>query len=317
MKRLLSGSAIALLTSSILLASASSAAAVASLPADDTFFAIPCNDPDLGLKLLNPVDSSWVAVGTQTTVGTVGCAYQPAFDPTTDQSYFIGGNTPSDDWPLVQVDTATGNYTIVHEIWDGTTNLPSTGANYPGNMLITNGGAAYFIGGTKLYPLNLATAVIGAQIGADLVVAGDIYATACSPVAAVCYILTEVGNLYTLDPATGIVSASLGAIPVGGNYSLQVASDGTLWSSSNAGHVASFLAADPAGTYEEGALTPIYSGAYLIATTAIAPAAADPGLAATGTDDVLPALAAVAMLALGGVLAASSRRRFATRQSTV
>ena len=317
MKRLPSALALALLTSSIVIASASAAsaaAAVAPLPADDTFYAIPCNTPDLGLKLLNPLDSSWVAVGTQTTVGTVECAYQPAFDPTSGESYFIGGNTPSSEWPLVHIDTTTGDYTIVHEIWDGTTNLPIAffGPNFPGNMLITNTGGAYFIGGTKLYPLNLGSAVLGPQIGPDLVVAGDIYATACSPVAAVCYILTEGGSLYTLDPATGAVSATLGSIPARGNYSLQVASDGTLWSSSNGGHVASFSAADPAGSYDEGARTPKYSGAYLITipVAALAPVPVPvPALASTGMESAVPVVAAGALLALGGILALVSRRR--------
>lgn len=312
MKRRSTALAFALLTSSLVLGSASAASAVAPFPVDDTFYAIPCNSGDLGLKLVNPVDSTWVAVGTQTAVGTVECAYQPAFNPASGESYFIGGNTPSDEWPLVRIDTATGDYTIVHEIWDGTTNLPIIYAvsNYPGNMLITNTGDAYFIGGTKLYALNLDTAVIGAQIGADLVVAGDIYATACSPVAAVCYILTEIGNLYTIDPATGTVGPLLGAVPVGGNYSLQVASDGTLWSSSGNGVLSSFSATDPAGSFVAGSATPDYSGAYLITQSR---AAAAPVLAATGIDSALPVLGAGMLLVLGGILAVASRtrRRFA------
>ncbi len=149
--------------------------------------------------------------------------------------------------------------------------------------------------------------MIGSQIGADLVVVGDIYATACSPVDASCYILTETGSFYSLEPATGAV-ALLGAVPSGGNYSLQVASDGTLWSSSNGGRVSSFSAADPAGTFSQGAETPEYSGAYLITAPFAAPAAA-PALAASGDDGAAIALAAGAMFALGSILIAGSRRR--------
>lgn len=309
MKRLPTALAFALLTASLVAGSATAASAVAPFPADDTFYAIPCTGSDVGLKLVDPVDSTWVAVGTQTTVGTVECGYQPAFDPTTGESYFVGGNTPSGEWPLVHIDTATGELTIVHEFWDGTTNLPIFfgNGNYPGNMMITNTGDAYFIGGAKLYSLDLGTAVIGSQIGADLVVAGDIYATACSPVAAVCYILTEGGSLYTIDPATGVVGPLLGVVPTGGNYSLQVASDGTLWSSSNSGFLSSFSAADPAGTFEAGASTPDYSGAYLI--TQPFAAAAAPALAATGDDSALPMLGAAMLLAVGGILALASRSR--------
>ena len=309
MKQLLSALALAVLTASIVLTSAGAAQAVAVFPPTDTFYAIPCSAGDVGLKRVNPADSTWVPVGSQTAVGDVECAYQPAFNPATGKSYYLGGNTPSGEWPLVQVDTTTGNSTIVHEIWDGTTNLnfSSVPSNFPGSMFITNTGAAYLVAGTKLYPLDLDTAVIGPQIGTDLVVGGDIYATACSPVAAVCYILTELGSLYTIEPTTGAV-AGLGILPTIRNYSLQVASDGTLWSSSRGGHVASFSAADPNGTYDDGPVTPLYSGAYLITYAAATPVVA-PSLADSGVESAAPAIAASALLALGGILVVMARRR--------
>jgi len=312
-KRLTSALALALLTASIVLTSAGAAQAVAAFPPTDTFYAIPCNADDVGLKRVNPADSTWVSVGSQTTVGTVDCGYQPASNPARGASYFLGGNTENGEWPLVQIDTATGNYTVVHEIWDGTTNLNffSDPANFPGSMFITNTGTAYLVAGTKLYPLNLDTAVIGPQIGSDLVVGGDIYATACSPVSAVCYILTELGSLYTIEPTTGVVSW-LGILPTIRNYSLQVASDGTLWSSSRSGHIASFSAADPEGTYDDGPETPLYSGAYLITYAAAAPVAAPvtaPSLANSGVESAAPAIAASVLLAVGGILVVMARRR--------
>lgn len=318
MQRRSSALFVSALSALLVLGAAAPATAVAPLPSGDEFYAIPCNTGDLGLKRVNTVDSTWVQVGTQTTVSDVGCAYQAAFNPVTKQSYFIGGNTVSEDWPLVQIDVTTGDYTVIHEIWDGATNLsfPLFGANFPGNMFITSAGAAYFIGGTKLYPLDLATGIIGAQIGADLVVSGDIYATACAMSAPTCYILTEIGQLYTIDPTTGVVSGALGALPVSGSYTLQVASDGTLWTNTG-GTVSSFLASDPAGTFEIGASTPLYSGSYLITDGLAAPAAvvppAGPTLAAAGTDSAVPAIGAAVLAALGGILVFWSRRRAAAR----
>lgn len=312
MKRRLTGLALAALTAAIIAVTAAPAAAVAPFPEGDTFYAVPCHD-ELTLKLVDPSDGSWVDVGSQTAIGTVECGYQPAFNPVTKESYFVGGNTDNGEWPLVKIDVVTGVYTVVHEIWDGTSNLDFTPftTNFPGNMFITNAGIAYFIGGEKLYPLDLQTGIVGPQIGADLVVSGDIYATACSMVEATCYILTENGELYEIDPSTGTVGASLGLLPVGGNYSLQVASDGTLWSSSANGHVASFSAADPAGSYEQGGETVPYSGAYLITNglpvAVAAPVAAD-ALAASGTDSAAAAVAAGLVLALGGILLAARRR---------
>ncbi len=122
MKRRLSALAVSAVSLAIVLASAAPASAVAPLPDGDTLYAIPCHS-DLTLKLVNPDDSTWVDVGSQPVIGTVECAYQPAYNPATGQSFYLGGNTDSGEWPLLRVDTTTGVSTVVHEIWDGTTNL--------------------------------------------------------------------------------------------------------------------------------------------------------------------------------------------------
>lgn len=294
-------------------------ASAATLPPTDTLYAIPCNSADLGLYELSTTDASWVNVIPNQVITTSECAYQPAFNPATGASYFLAGNTADGTWPLVRIDIATGNYTVIHEIWDGTTNVGlNFGAdNFPGNLLITNGGAAYFLGNKNLYPLDLASGIIGAQIGPDLATTNDIYGAACSPVNTICYVLDEVGAFYALDVATGTLGPLLGTIPAVGNYSLQVASDGTLWASTGGGVLASFSAADPAGSYEAIGQTPLYSGAYLITgaftAPAVLPPAATPALAATGTDSAAPVLGGFAVLAAGALLVLVARRRAVSR----
>lgn len=294
---------------SLVLFSASSPALATdqrSLPSGDALYAFPCHHPrgEPALELLSTVDSTWTTVASAQGISDTECAYQPAFNPATGKSYFLGGNTTSNRWPLIEVVTSNGSMNIVHNIQTSAGDLEiAWGTNYPGNILINNEGAAFFVGGKTLYPLNLVTGMLGLPVNSTpwSSLAGDVYATACSPVAVTCYILTENGDLHTVNVANGTVSTSLGNIGVTGNYSLQVDSEGTLWSSSQDGKLASFQASNPGGTMILGASFPQYSGALLITSqsaTNVSDSETDL-LANTGDDWVSRISLASALMAIG------------------
>ncbi len=293
-----------------------------SLPQGNQLYAIPCHVTDPILELVNTADSTWTDVGVSHNIADSECAYQPAFNPVTQKSYFLAGNNNGDngDWPLVEVSTVDGSMVNIGTINSGGTFATS----FPGNIIITNSGVAYFIGGNVLYPLNLANASLGAPVNVGELTPGqDIYAAACSPVAAECYVLDENGGVYALDVTTGTVGSLLGTLPVLSNYSLQVDSTGILWSSSNGGALASFDPADPAGTYVEGNRFPLYSGALLLTLPTLVPQAPTPTAAATGdsalattginsTNMGLLAGGAVLIALVGIGLAWATRRRKTT-----
>jgi LPXTG-motif cell wall-anchored protein len=251
-----------LITSGVAPAQAVSAAHPV-LPTTDSLYAIPCGGPDPILESLNTVDSSFTEVGVSHEIDGSKCAYQPAFNPVTGKSYFLAGNLPGGIWVLVEVSTSDGAMVGIGTINSGGTDNVAN----PGSLIITNDGVSYFIGGGILYPLNLTDASLGSPLNvSDMNPDDDIYGAACSPVAAKCYVLTEGGDLFELDVANGTLEPS-GSLNNGSfaNYSLQVDSKGTLWSSSNSA-LASFEASDPSGTYFQGPAFPIYSGALLLTT---------------------------------------------------
>ncbi len=280
-----------------------------TLPTGDTLYAFPCHH-DLGeptLELVNTADSTWTTIGVGHEISDTECAYQPAFNPVTGRSYFLGGNTVSNFWPLVEVLTGDGTMRIVHNIQSSTGNVNfDDGDNFPGNLLINNLGHAFFIGGKTIYPLDLSNGKLGTRINATpwATLHGMVFATACSPVEAKCYILTDQGDLYELNVSEGTVSASLGNVGFWSNYSLQVDSAGTLWASSYSGMLASFQAYDPHGTYIQGAGFPHYSGALLITSGHVASSfkAASPVLANTGSNTFAVLSLALALTAFGGLL---------------
>jgi LPXTG-motif cell wall-anchored protein len=276
-----------------------------ALPANDLLYAIPCHSEDPILELVNTIDSTFTSVGVSHNIDGSRCAYQPAFNPITGKSYFLAGNFPDEiqRWILVEVSTSDGFMSKI-----GTVNFGGTENNDgPGNLIITNEGASYFISGGILYPLSLTDASLGSPINvSDMYPADPIYAAGCSPVAATCYVLSEDGDFFELDVTNGTLE-SLGSLEnVGvteGNYSLQVDSSGTLWASSNRA-LSSFEASDPVGTYFQGPEFPQYSGALLLTTSAV--------LADTGgnTQNLVLYLGISALVALVGAgLVLAARRR--------
>lgn len=283
-----------------------------TLPAGDTLYAFPChhNLGEPSLELVNTADSTWTTVGTAHDISNTECAYQPAFNPVTGRSYFLGGNTEPNFWPLVEVLTHDGTMRVVHNIQTSAGDLDfNDESSFPGNLLITNSGHGFFIGGKTLYPLDLNNGKLGAAINPTpwATLHGNVFSTACSPVQAKCYVLTDLGDLYELNVAAGTVSASLGNLGFWANYSLQVDSGGTLWASSYSGYLASFEASDPAGTYIQGRGFPHYSGALLITSGEVANSftTAKPALANTGTNYFGLFALALAMTAFGSLLLGS------------
>ena len=277
-----------------------------ALPAIDKLYAFPCHH-DLGapaLELVNTVDSTWTTIGTAHGISDTECAYQPAFNPVSGRSYFLGGNTESNIWPLVEVLTGDGTMRSVNNIHTSTGDLDfSDESNFPGNLLITNLGKAFFIGGRTIYPLDLNTGALGEPINTTPwgTLHGTVFSAACSPINSTCYMLTDRGDLYALNASLGTVGSSLGNVGNWSNYSLQIDSAGVLWASSNGGRLASFQASDPAGTYIEGAEFPHYSGALLITSGTVASsfASVTPGLANTGTNFLQLILIGLAFTLLG------------------
>lgn len=291
-----------------------------TLPTGDHLYAIPCNDQpgDPILKLVDVSDSSWTSIGTSHAFGDSGCAYQPAYNPVTKKSYFLAGNTESGIWPLVEVDTATGEMNAINNIRNASGNINIMDNSFPGNLLVTREGVAYFIGANRLYPLNLATGRIGSRIGSSTwgVVGGSVYAAACSPIADSCYVITDQGAIYPLNVNNGTVGPTLGSTGHPGNYSMQVDSAGIIWASVENASVTTFVPSDPAGTLILGSQLPRYSGAFLLTTdvnTFVAPPVTQsPNLANTGSNWL--GLTAIA-LGLSGLGVALFRSRPTARRA--
>ncbi len=258
----------ATLATSAVPGAAATAAAPRKLPKGNRMFTIPCNTDaaDYHLFSVDPTTAAFTSIGGATNVEGSTCAYGMAYDHKTRRSYFIAGNTSTENWPLMLVDLKTGDETFVGDISEG--GVPLRG--YPAVAAITNSGRGYVIVHNVLYKLDLKTAA-ATMVGGTGVV-GDIYAFAVSPVNGRAYAVSEPGDVYRIDLKTG-VGAKLGTVPTVDNsvYSLQIDTKGTFWINEGASastfppSIGSFRLSDIAGSLV-GSSAPMtfYSGAFLI-----------------------------------------------------
>ncbi|MEA2520380.1 MAG: hypothetical protein QOI81_26 [Actinomycetota bacterium] len=273
--RLLSIGSTAILAATLWVGTSPSALAVTgpprTLPSGNRMYTIPCNTaPDqYHLFRVHPTTGAFTSIGGTTDIQGSTCAYGMAYDATTKKSYFIAGNTTSDNWPLMKVNLRTGAEYFIRNIKVAGTALHQSTA-FPAVAAISNKGHAYLIAANNLYSLNLRTAravLIGAT-GA----ASDIYAFAINPKTNVFYAVGDAGEVYSINIHNGI-GTYLGTVSTVNNavYSLQIDTAGIFWineggsDSTSPPRIGSFRLQNIAGSMiaSSGQMT-YYSGAFLI-----------------------------------------------------
>lgn len=291
------------------------------LPEGDALYAISC-DNSTAVEQLYSVEAPLAAVreiGTGSGVTNAYCAGQPAWDATTSTAYYVS-YVIEDDPLLAIMDLETGVGTVIGPFNDGE-NDRSIDA-----IAIQPDGSAFAISNQTVFTLDLATGNVAylGEIGGG---AAAFFGFGSDPRTGTLYAIDYDGNLYTIDPATGAGTFLLN-LPYenSGSYSLQVDSSGVLWLEfdffdvqANAGGSALWsvdtAALDTSELYSGDIATtvggnPVVTQALLLVPSAVEP---EPALAATGLASAelgVFALAGVALLGAGALLAVK-RRRFA------
>ena len=286
-----------------------SPAAAATLPATDSLWAISCNpvgeDYEAGLFSLNPADAQATAIGNGTGLDGGDCAFQPAWNPVTNQAYYISDV----DNELATIDLTTGLSTVVGEI---------TGPgliNYPTAMAIGLDGAAYaWDRNGGFFSLDLATGAV--TLIADTTL--DIWSFSVDPTTGLFYAVDYAGIAYSITAATGAATVIGTILADGGDqiYSLQIDTAGAWWVSVWTGTALTevWYGARPADSasvqYELVGIVDDTNPDYVPFIEALL-ITYPPKLAATGTDSsaVLLGGGAVAMLLIVGGAMFLGRRR--------
>jgi hypothetical protein len=234
-------------------------------------YTIPCNTARRHYHLYRVREKSgtFTSIGGKTNIEGSTCGYGMAYDATTSRSYFIAGNTTSDNWPLMRVNLRTGTEQFIRNIKVAGTALHQS-TTFPAVAAISNKGHAYLIAANDLYSLNLRTAravLIGAT-GA----ASSIYSFAIDPKTNVFYAVGAAGQVYSINIHDGS-GTYLGTVSTANNqvYSLQIDSSGVFWINEGGSdgtfppRIGSFRLQNISGSLigSSGQMT-YYSGAFLI-----------------------------------------------------
>lgn len=291
------------------------------LPEGDALYAISCDNsvPDGQLYSVEAPLAAIREIGTGSGVADAWCGAQPAWDATTSTAYYVSFIVEND--PLLTImDLETGVGTVVGAFNDGENDQSID------SIAIRPDGSAYAISGQSFYTLDLATGDVG-YVGEVNAGPASFYGFAADPRTGTLYAIDYDGRLYTVDPATGAGTLLLTlAYENNGPYSLQVDTAGVLWiefdffdeveqeggaalwSVDTAALETSELYSGDFATTVGG--NPVYTEALLLVPSAVEP---EPALAATGLASAelgVFALAGVALLGAGALLAVK-RRRFA------
>lgn len=239
-----------------------------SLPSGDYLYDIDCSGAHLQSLDVHDARSQYMGDGNQIEGST--CGYQGAFNKITDTAYYLAGNNNEEIWPLATVDLATGEQSLVGNIfYINENNEPALFTGGIGAVAISDRGDAAFIYNNTLYGLNLETGE-ATTTSVDLSsFQSTIYAAAFDSNGNL-YFLSEDGHLGSINAYNPdlLQLIDAGTLPAAFNYSLQIDSSGMFWVVSNGGDLASFNVSDIEGTYEvSGRLSP-YSGSLLLTTVA-------------------------------------------------
>jgi hypothetical protein len=220
-----------------------------TLPRGNRMFTIPCNTaPDqYHLFRVHPTTGAFTSIGGTTDIQGSTCAYGMAYNPTTRKSYFIAGNTSSDNWPLMKVNLRTGAEHFIRNIKVGGTALHQS-TDFPAVAAISNKGHAY------------------------LIAANNLYSFAINPKTNVFYAVGDAGEVYSINIHNGS-GTYLGTVSTLNNpvYSLQIDTAGVFWINEGGAdstfppRIGSFRLQNIAGSLvgSSGQMT-YYSGAFLI-----------------------------------------------------
>jgi hypothetical protein len=242
-----------------------------TLPSGNHMYTIPCNTATRRYHLyrVRAVSGIFTSIGGTTDIEGSTCAYGMAYDATTNLSYFIAGNTDTDNWPLMKVNLRTGTEHFIRNVKVAGTALHQSTA-FPAVAAIGNNGHAYLIAANNLYSLNLRTAravLIGATGAASAV-----YSFAINPKTNVFYAVGDAGEVYSINIHDGS-GTYLGTVPTANSqvYSLQIDTNGVFWINEGGSdatfppRIGSFRLQNISGSLiaSSGQMT-YYSGAFLI-----------------------------------------------------
>ncbi|MDH6180374.1 LPXTG-motif cell wall-anchored protein [Microbacteriaceae bacterium SG_E_30_P1] len=289
-------------------------AAPPALPAGEHLVATTCDSetfPDLGLF---EVDA---ATGTSTQLASADgayCGYQGGWDRVTHKFYFTTWDASFS--VLHSYDPATNSVTTIGDI--------TAGDEAPNvySLVVSLDGKGYFVEYDDLYSIDLTTGA--ATYLGDLEFEDSAWGFAVDPTSGLLYLLTEGGELYTVDPAavtaTGVANWSFSE-GASYTYGLAIDSNGTAWVVEYPGDEAySALWSTPLATFGTtvelsgnitiGETGDDYEGWWVAIIGEPAPAPApEPVLAATGVDVTPFAAGGLLLLAAGGVLLARRSRQ--------
>lgn len=307
----------------VLVGGGPASAAGRALDPGDAMYTLNCDTfyDDWQLMSVDATTAFSTKIGPGGGVSTFGgCAGQPAFDPTTNRSYYIQITYDGTDshWTLASIDVGTGVSTVIDPFTRDVAGTP-TETRIEG-IAIGPTGLAYAIGSGTLYSLDLATAElvsIGGTVGATFAFAADL----------------TTGEFYAVDRAGEVVqfddiavsgaTTSLGFLTdpsldltdftstgvhdrqtLTGVYALQIDEGGTFWiavaNRPGDSSLWSFTPSTLGAPIHSGIFTddPFYTSAVLI----IPGQAPTPLLAATGVEPGAGVLAATMLLVAGLVL---------------
>lgn len=307
----------------VLLGAAPASAAGSQIDPGDSLYAINCDTIYFNWQLLSVEPSTAVS----TTVGTgdgyneeyFACAYQPAYNFATGDSYYI--QTQFSEGPqsyLASIDVATGVSTEIGQFFyigaEEFTVYPFVTA-----MAIGLDGAAYVLteeeeDGTTLWSLDLATGEL-LPIGESLCCT---WAFAVDPTTGKFYGIDEDNEVFEVDVTTGAFEpvAQAGVDPDENGdavYSLQIDGSGRFWVMVETSIDVEEYDARLWSFTLDTASTPVYSGIFdddPYYTQALLIIPGEPALAATGSSVGVAPIAAGALL-LGGIVIVALRRRTA------
>lgn len=298
----LAGAAVAAL---VLITASPASAAARAIPTTDAMYIVSCDDAGGSTEVLFSVDSATAALG-QIGAGIgqeSGCAGQPAWDATTNTAYYFDFFP---DATLNKIDLATGVTTSIAPFFEGVTPIDVDA------IAIGLDGAAYALSSGTLYDLNLATAELTDPLSSKT----DVFGFAVDPTSGLFYGVTDLGEVYLIDVATGAANFldDLTVTPGENVLSLQIDSAGTFWylNSLDPSTLWSSDGSTFAGSEELSGSTDLAGGGETVFSEAllIAPNTV-PALAETGVD-ATPALlvgtAAALALMLGAALVVTRRR---------
>lgn len=292
-------------------------AAPPAIPDGERLVAASCLGPQYPDVTLLEVDSATgasTALGSDTVNGNF-CGYQGAWDRVTGDYYFTTWDSPES--VLLSWDPVTGVITEIGAIAEEEVSLN------PYALVIDLEGNAYFNYFNDLYSLDLETAE-AILLGELTAVTTSAWGFSVDPVTGELYLLEEDGDLFLVDP-DAVTATYVASWPLSEDaqytYGLAIDSAGTAWVVESPGADDNYSAlwstplvsfgdtVERSGNIVDAATGVGFSGWWVsLIPAAVAPPA--PQLAATGVA-ATPAIAAAAVLGLGGILLLARRRRSA------